>query len=219
MKIIAKIYNNYNEKFGIPRQSGIVKDISVIEFEPEYRIKDAFDKIETYSHLWIIWEFSQTDREKWTPKVRPPKLGGNTRVGVFATRSPFRPNPIGLSCVKLIKIEFNKKRGPLLFVEGADLMNETPIYDIKPYIPYADSIPDASCGLSVSKDIITNVIFPLDILKNFDVDFINTIKEILQQNPIPAYKKDTERIYKMEYANKTICFKCTEKNITVTSII
>ena len=146
---IAHIQNDFNEKFGIPRQSGLAELPSVIVFTPEYRVKEAFRGLELYSHIWLIWQFSEVPDKKWSPTVRPPKLGGNKRMGVFATRSPFRPNPIGLSAVKLLKIDYEAENAPLIHVSGADLMNNTPIYDIKPYLPYADSFPEARDRKSV----------------------------------------------------------------------
>jgi tRNA-Thr(GGU) m(6)t(6)A37 methyltransferase TsaA len=166
MKIIAKIYNDFTDKFGIPRQSGIANEIiSKIVFEKEFNNPAIIKGIEDFSHLWIIWNFSENQRDNWTATVRPPRLGGNKRIGVFATRSPFRPNPIGLSCVKLIKGEFNKTDGLTLYVSGADIMNGTPIYDIKPYIPYSDCIKDAKGGFADEhKDYCLNVIISDDLL-------------------------------------------------------
>ena len=168
IKKIAEIKNGYAEKFGIPRQSGLAPSVlSAIIFEPEYRVKEAFRDIEGYSHLWLIWDFSEAHREEWSPTVRPPRLGGNKRTGVFATRSPFRPNPLGLSVVKLEKVQLDSSDGPMLWVSGADLMNGTPIYDIKPYLPYADSVPEARGGFTESaKKRRVMVEIPEDIKKN-----------------------------------------------------
>ena len=151
MKIIARIHNDFTTKFGVPRQSGLVPEVqSVIVFEPEYRVKEAFRGLEGFSHIWLVWEFSKAVREDWSPTVRPPRLGGNARMGVFATRAPFRPNAIGLSCVKLEKIVLDGQNGPELYVSGADLMDGTPIFDIKPYLPHADCVPEALGGFSTS---------------------------------------------------------------------
>ena len=217
MKVITEIKNDYKEKFGIPRQSGIVTNLSKIIFKKEYRVKEAFSMLELYSHIWLIWNFSKAERDNWSPTVRPPKLGGNKRVGVFATRSPFRPNPIGLSCVKLVKIVTEGENAPYLIVEGADLMDGTPIYDIKPYIPYADSIPEASCGFAVPPQNKKDVVFN----NNCDKGIPHTIKseliQILEQDPHPAYKSN-EKDYKMTYGSFHIEFQVSENEISVTEI-
>jgi len=218
MKIIAKIQNGYTEKFGIPRQSGIVNNVSRIVFEKEYRVREAFALLDQFSHVWIIWKFSKAERDTWSPTVRPPKLGGNKRVGVFATRSPFRPNPIGLSCVKLLKIDYEAADGPVLLVEGADLMNGTPIYDVKPYVPYADSHPDATDGISVPPEEKTfEVIFLSNLINQATEKQTDDIVSILKQGPHPAYKKE-ERAYKMEYDGMHVEFSVSNDTITVISI-
>ncbi len=220
MKIIANVFNGFNEKFGVPRQSGLTDILSEIVFKPEYRVREAFYRLEEFSHLWIIWKFSLAEKDDWSPTVRPPKLGGNERVGVFASRSPFRPNPIGLSCVKLEKIDYDRKDSPVLIVSGADIVNGTPVYDVKPYIPYADCVPCASGGYSVDGDkAATEVIFTEKILKD-TIDnerLLCEIEEILKQNPRPAYKKDGDRVYKMSYRNKTLSFIYSEEKIIALS--
>lgn len=219
MKEIAKIYNDYSEKFGVPRQSGIVKNLSTIVFDAKYRVKEAFNRLDEYSHVWLIWKFSLSEREEWSPTVRPPKLGGNERVGVFATRSPFRPNPIGLSCVRLVEINYSSEHGPVLIVEGADLVNGTPIFDIKPYIPYADCVTEAKSGFAVDKEQdLLPVQFEKGLLQKYPSWLLAEIEEILKQNPIPSYKKDFDRIYKMTYANKNVSFKVSNIQVTVVDI-
>ncbi len=220
MKIIAKIKNDFHTKFGIPRQSGLVNQVkSKIVFEPEYRVAEAFRGLEEYSHIWIIWEFSESKREDWSPTVRPPRLGGNKRVGVFATRSPFRPSPIGLSCVKLEKIDFESKSGPVLLVSGADLMNDTPIYDIKPYLPRIDSLPDAIGGFADRvKDYKLSVCIDKKFQSEIPDDKLKAIKEILSEDPRPSYHNDPSRIYGFNFAEYEITFKVDENILTVLNI-
>ena len=220
IKKIAEIKNGFSEKFGIPRQSGLCSSVKAqIIFEPEYRIAEAFRDLEGFSHIWLIWQFSETARENWSPTVRPPRLGGNKRIGVFATRSPFRPNPIGLSCVKLDSIEFDSKLGPVLNISGADLMNGTPIYDIKPYIPYADCIPQASSGFLTEKPkAVLETVVPDNIACTLDGEILNSISEIIRQDPRPAYQNDSERIYKMSYAGYCVSFKVADGKAFVTDI-
>lgn len=208
VKIIAHIKNDYTEKFGIPRQSGIINSLrSQIIFEPEYRVKEAFRGLEGFSHLWLIWQFSEAARENWSPTVRPPKLGGNKRVGVFATRSPFRPNPIGMSAVKLEKIDLDCAFAPVLTVTGADLMNNTPILDIKPYLPYADSRPEASSGFALQeKEGKLQVDFPMELLEKIPAEKREGLKEILSQDPRPAYKEDSRRVYTMAFGENQVSF-------------
>lgn len=218
LKIIARIYNDYKEKFGIPRQSGIIDIESKIIFEPPFRNREAFRGIEQYNFLWLLWDFSESHNE-WSPTVRPPKLGGNTRMGVFATRSPFRPNSIGLSSVKLKKIEFTKENGPVLTVTGADIMNSTPIYDIKPYIKYADSHEDANNGFALSdiSDLLTVEI--RDTLRGvIDEEKQNTVIKILSQDPRPAYKRDELTEYGIKFADYNIKFNVNGNILTVTNI-
>ena len=211
VKIIARIYNDFPEKFGIPRQSGLVKELrSTIIFEPEYRNPDALKGLEGYSHIWLIWQFSEAVRDTWSPTVRPPRLGGEKRQGVFATRSPFRPNPIGLSSVKLEEIKFDSKEGPVLYVTGADLMNGTPIYDIKPYLSFSDSHPDAQNGFAEqTKDYRLQVEWLTECLLPLSVK--DDIEYILSQDPRPAYQHDSQREYKLDYAGYTVTFCVNEE--------
>lgn len=220
MKIIARIRTDFKEKFGIPRQSGLVDSLRArIVFEPEYRVREALRGIEDFSHLWLIWEFSEAKREDWSPTVRPPRLGGNKRVGVFATRSPFRPNPVGLSSVKLIRVEHSAVEGDVLIVSGADLMDGTPIYDIKPYLPFTDSHPDAIGGFAdEKKEYSAEVIIPDEVAKATPLNRLEEIKELLAQDPRPSYRDDEEREYGMTYAGLDISFKATDNQITVTKI-
>ena len=216
IKAIAHIENDYKEKFGIPRQSGLVKSmISRIIFEPEYRDANAVRGLEEYSHLWLLWYFSENERAGWSPTVRPPRLGGNKRMGVFATRSPFRPNPIGLSCVELDRIEISED-GPVIYVKGADLMDGTPILDVKPYVPYTDSQPEAESGFAADVfDYHLEVEIPDDVLEEIPVDKREALLEILAQDPRPGYQRDPERIYGMEYGDRNIKFRAEENKIIV----
>ena len=188
--VIARIRTDFPTKFGIPRQSGLVKELQgTIIFEPEYRNPEAVRGLEDFSHVWLIWEFSESKRDGWSPTVRPPKLGGNIRKGVFATRSPFRPNPIGLSAVKLEKVDIHPELGPVLHVSGADLMDGTPIYDIKPYIPYADCIPDAKGGFTRETDnSLLEVIFPENLLEIIPFEKQKAVMQILAFDPRPSYQ-------------------------------
>lgn len=215
---VAYIRNGYREKFGVPRQSGLAPSVeSVIEFCEEYRDENCIRDIEQYSHLWLIWGFSK-NKKQWAPTVRPPRLGGNKRVGVFATRSPFRPNPLGLSCVKLEKTETGGK-GQNLVVSGCDLADGTPIYDIKPYLPYVDSIPDASGGFSEEhKNDVAIVEIPESIKENLTEKEIESITEILSLDPRPSYQNDGDRIYGFDFENLKIKFKYKGNTITVTEI-
>ncbi len=219
MKIIARIYNGFESKFGVPRQAGIVNGVlSEIVFEKKYRSPDAFRGLEDFSHIWVLWEFSENEREKFSPTVRPPRLGGNRRVGVFATRSPFRPNPIGLSALKLESITYDEKRGPVLTVRGADMKNGTPIYDIKPYIAAFDSITDASDGFTNETfEHSADVEIPQEAANGLDGTFVNAIKEILAHDPKPSYQHD-DRIYGMAYGGYEVKFKYEENTIKVLSI-
>lgn len=219
MKIIAHIKNDFTSKFGIPRQSGLVPEMmSQIIFEPEFRNPDAIRGLEDFSHLWLIWNFSQSKPTE-SLTVRPPRLGGNKRMGVFATRSPFRPNPIGLSCVKIEKIEIDAALGPVISVLSADLMDGTPIYDIKPYIPYADCIPNAVGGFADNvKEYRLNVNMPSDICGDIDEKFKSALYEILANDPRPSYQNEPERIYSFEFGEYKIRFKADEKNLTLTEL-
>ncbi len=219
MKIIAHIENDFTEKFGIPRQSGLSPTVSRIVFEKEYRVKEAFRGLEGYSHLWLIWKFSEAEREEWSPTVRPPRLGGNKRMGVFATRSPFRPNPIGLSSVRLIKIDTEAKDGPVLYVEGADLMSGTPLYDVKPYLAYTDSHPEALGGFALtSKEDILTVNIPDNILRVIPEEKADGLISVLSQDPRPQYQDEPERVYAMAFGGFDISFKVDGKILTVTDI-
>ena len=211
---IAYIHSYFPDKFGIPRQSGLAQSLkSTLIFEPDFRFPDAFRGLEDYSHIWLIWGFSENKHSRWTPTVRPPRLGGNTRKGVFATRSPFRPNPVGLSSVKLDKIEFTKEHGPVLHISGADLMNGTPIFDIKPYLPYVDSHPDALNGFANSiKDYALHVTDPHEMLSYVPIEKRSAIIEILSQDPRPSYQEDPKRIYGLRFSDYEIKFR-VEKNI------
>lgn len=222
MKLIAHIENDFTEKFGIPRQSGLVDEvISTIVFEPEYRNPDSLRGLSDYSHIWLIWSFEGFDNgDNWAPTVRPPRLGGNTRMGVFATRSPNRPNPIGLSCVRLIDVIYSSDKGPLLKVSGADLKNNTYIYDIKPYLPYADSHPDATGGftnnlLPVSK----NVSISEELLSLFPEDKRKAVISLLAQDPRPSYHNDSDRIYGMSFAGFNIRFLVKDDTLFVKEVI
>jgi len=207
---VAHIYNDFTTKFGVPRQSGVVKSMfSRIVFEKEYRVREAFRGIEDFSHIWLLWDFSESHKDKWSPTVRPPRLGGNIRVGVFATRSPFRPNNIGLSSVRLLTVDYEDADGPVLIVEGADLMNGTPIYDIKPYLRYTDSHEDASDGFvdeAGEKMFSLDVIVNMDVRENFDDQQIKALVEIIENDPRPHYQKCDDKLYKMTYAGKEIEF-------------
>jgi len=220
MKHIAKIHSDFPTKFGIPRQSGIVKSLQAkIIFDPEYRNADAVRGLEGYSYIWLIWEFSESIRDGWSPTVRPPRLGGNTRVGVFATRSPFRPNPIGLSSVKLEKIEYHNELGPVLIVSGADLMDGTPIYDIKPYLPYVDSHPDALGGFSDDiKDYALEVEFPRELLSIIPEELREGLCGVLSQDPRPAYHNNPKRIYGFEFGEYNIKFTVDGKKLSVCQV-
>jgi tRNA-Thr(GGU) m(6)t(6)A37 methyltransferase TsaA len=215
MKPIATIRTPFPTKFGIPRQSGILDMLeSRIVFEKEYRVKDALRGLEDFSHIWLIWVFSEAVREEWSPTVRPPRLGGNTRMGVFATRSPFRPNPIGLSCVKLLRIEGNE-----LVVSGADLMDGTPILDIKPYLPFADAKPDASGGFAEPlREYALQVEFPEELFPKVPPQYRAPLKEILAQDPRPAYQQDPTRVYGFPFADLEIRFTVRDGILTVVAV-
>lgn len=220
MKYIAHIQNGYETKFGVPRQSGLVNAaVSRVVFEPEYRNPDALRGLEDFSHLWLLWEFSEAKRDAWSPTVRPPRLGGNTRMGVFATRSPFRPNPIGLSCVKIEEIRLQTTDGPVIIVSGADLMNGTPIYDIKPYLPYADCLPEAKGGFTdaVERKRL-NVDCSPELLAQIPEAHRATVLEILSQDPRPSYQHDPERVYGMAYAGMDVRFRVDGDRLTVTEV-
>lgn len=216
---IAKIENGFVSKFGIPRQSGLCTALSRVVFEPEFRDPSAIRGIEGFSHLWLIWQFSEAVRSGFSPTVRPPRLGGNRRVGVFASRSPFRPNSLGLTCVKLVAVESSPRDGKFLVVSGADLMNGTPIFDIKPYLPYADSRPDALSGFAEGpEDYALEVIIPPEQLEAVAPDDRAAITELLRCDPRPSYQHDPERIYYFEYKNYRIGFRVDGKLLETVSI-
>ncbi len=213
---IAHIRTDFPEKFGIPRQSGLSAAKGKIIFEKMYRSAQAVRGIENYSHLWILWEFSESIRDQWSPTVRPPRLGGNERVGVFATRSPFRPNPIGLSCVRLDGVEMSAEYGPVLYVTGADLMDKTPIYDIKPYLPYADAYPEAVGGFAEErKSYRLEVVFSEQCREMFAQQELKVLEEILSQDPRPSYQEDPNRVYGMAYAGREVKFKVENGTVLV----
>lgn len=220
MRPIARIRSDFPEKFGIPRQSGLVEELTAtVVFEPEFRDPSALRGIDGFSHLWLIWEFSQARREGWSPTVRPPRLGGNTRLGVFATRSPFRPNPIGLSCVRLMEVRQDRALGPVLLVAGADLMDGTPIYDIKPYLPYADCKPDAAGGFAAApKGADLEVDCPTELLVRIPEDKRPALLAVLAQDPRPQYQDDPTRVYGMSFAGLEVKFRVEGKRLTVTEI-
>ena len=220
MHVIARMKSDFPAKFGIPRQSGLVKElVSTIIFEPEYQNQDALRGLENFSHLWIIWQFSEAVRENWSPTVRPPRLGGNTRLGVFATRSPFRPNPIGLSSVQILSFEETQEYGTVIHVSGADLMDGTPILDIKPYIPYCDCHTDATGGFTdTAQDFLLDVVLPESLLKKVPESKRQALKEVLSHDPRPSYQKDSDRIYGLSFAGLNIRFTVQNKILNVTDI-
>ena len=220
MKIIAHIENDFSTKFGIPRQSGLVNSLrSRIVFAPEYRNPDAFRGLEDFSHVWLIWEFSQAVRQKWSPTVRPPRLGGNTRMGVFATRSPFRPNPVGLSAVQLEEVVLHGADAPYLVVSGADLMNGTPIYDIKPYIPYADCHPDAAEGFTgQTRRHLLEVSCPEELWAAVPQADRDALRGVLANDPRPSYQHNPARVYGMEFGGLEVHFTVDDPVLTVRDI-
>lgn len=224
VKKIASLYNDFPTKFGLPRQSSLSPSLlSKIVFEPEFRNPDALRGIEGFSHLWLIWEFSESvcgNDCRWSPTVRPPRLGGNRRMGVFATRSPFRPNPLGLTCVKLERVEYDEPDGPVLYVSGADIMSGTPVFDIKPYLPGVESHPDARDGFVgrnstslLDVEISDNI--RREALASLDERQLETLREILAQDPRPAYHDDPNRTYGLEYAGCDIHFRVSGGKVTV----
>lgn len=220
MKIIARIKSDFPQKFGIPRQSGLVDDLrATIIFEPEFRNADALRGLKDFSHLWLIWHFSEAVRDEWSPTVRPPRLGGNTRMGVFATRSPFRPNAIGLSSVRVLDIEETDNFGPVIHVAGADLMDGTPIFDIKPYIPYSDSHPNATGGFTDSaSDFLLDVRFPEALLQMIPECKRPALLGVLSHDPRPSYQKDSKRVYGLNFAGYDILFTVLDSVLTVQDV-
>ena len=220
LRVIAYIHNDFPEKFGIPRQSGLVPDmVSTIVFEPPYRQPEALRGLEGYSHLWLLWLFSDTVREEWSPTVRPPRLGGNRRVGVFATRSPFRPNPLGLSSVRLEAVETTKTEGMVLKVSGADLKSGTPIIDIKPYIAYTDAHPEAVCGFADDvREYGLAVEFPPELLCRVPSQQRAALTAVLEQDPRPSYQQDPRRVYTMSFGKQQIRFRVENGTLTVVGV-
>lgn len=220
IKPIAYIKSDFDSKFGIPRQSGLVSDLKAeIHFSPEYRVADAFRGLEEFSHIWLIWEFSDSKKETWSPTVRPPKLGGNERKGVFATRSPFRPNHIGLSCVELERIDFDTKDGPVLHVLGADLLNKTPIYDIKPYIPMTDCKSNAAGSFSDKhKNDNLKVIFAPELKNKIPKDKQSSLIGILAGDPRPSYHNSPKRIYGLTFGGQEIKFTVNNNTLNVVNV-
>ncbi len=221
MKIIAHIHTDFPDKFGIPRQSGLVESLQgTIIFEPEYRNPEILRRLEEFSHIWLLWKFSKSKKEHWSATVKPPRLGGKKRVGVFATRSPFRPNDIGLSCVKLEKIELDEKVGPIILVSGVDLLDMTPIYDIKPYIPFTDCKPEASEGYTrETKMHELEVIFPQNLLERYPPEKREAVIGILAQDPRPTYVQDPNRIYGVAFAGFDIKFQVDKNRLTVCDVV
>jgi tRNA-Thr(GGU) m(6)t(6)A37 methyltransferase TsaA len=219
-KVIAHIHTDFTSKFGVPRQSGLVPSLQgQIVFTPEYRVADALRGIEGFSHLWLIWQFSKAVREDWSPTVRPPRLGGNTRMGVFATRSPFRPNAIGLSCVKLERVEWNTPNGPVLHITGADLMDGTPIFDIKPYLAYADSHPEATGGfVDGLGERGLAVDCPPALLEQLPLEKRKALLEVLAQDPRPSYQSDPARVYGFNFGGWEVHFTVQDGQLTVREI-
>lgn len=220
IQVIARMKSDFATKFGIPRQSGLVQQLrSTIVFETEFRNPDTLRGIEGYSHLWLIWQFSEAVRTEWSPTVRPPRLGGNTRMGVFATRSPFRPNSLGLSCVRLLGVEHTEKYGTVLHVGGADLMDGTPIFDIKPYIPYADCQTDAVGGFTDhADDYLLEVNFPPEQLTLLPEDKRDAAIAVLSHDPRPSYQRKPDRVYGLTFAGFDIRFTVCDKILTVTEV-
>lgn len=220
MEIVARFRGDLPAKFGIPRQSGLVEELrGRVVFEPPYRNPDALRGIEEFSHLWLIWQFSAAIKSGWSPTVRPPRLGGNRRLGVFATRSPFRPNPIGLSSVRLVEVDWRGADGPALVVAGADLMDGTPIYDVKPYLPYADSHPEAAGGFTdrVARRLL-EVECPAELLSMLPPEKREALLGVLAQDPRPSYQADPERIYGMSFAGREVRFTVNGQRLTVRGI-
>ena len=220
MKQIATIRNDFSSKFGVPRQPGLVPEvISTVVFEPEYRVAEALRGIEGYSHLWVIWRFHQAERENWSPTVRPPRLGGNERVGVFATRSPFRPNPIGLSVVKLVAVERDERLGMVLRISGADMVDGTPVLDIKPYLPYADSVPEATGGFTdMAQKRQVEVNCPARWLEVVPMEKREALLGVLKQDPRPAYQHDPERVYGFGFGGLEVRFRVDGDVLNVVEI-
>lgn len=220
IQIIAKMHSDFPTKFGIPRQSGLVDSLrSTIVFEPEFRNEDALRGLEDFSHLWVIWQFSEAVRQEWSPTVRPPRLGGNTRMGVFATRSPFRPNNLGLSSLKILGLEQTPDCGTVIHVAGADLMDGTPIFDIKPYVPYSDSHPEATGGFTdTAADFLLQVDFPVDLLNKIPENKRDAAVGVLSHDPRPSYQRKPDRVYGLTFAGFDIRFTVSENTLHVKEV-
>lgn len=219
MQIIAHIHTDFASKFGVPRQSGLVDTVATVVFEEPYRVAEAVRGLSDFSHIWLLWQFSEAVRDSWSPTVRPPMLGGNTRMGVFATRSPFRPNPIGLSCVALERVEMHETLGPVLHIRGADLMDGTPIYDIKPYLAYTDAHPEATGGFTNHRlDREVTVCDPQNRLDIIPADKRESLKAVLASDPRPTYQDDPTRVYGFGFAGFEVRFTVQEKTLTVVSV-
>lgn len=220
LRPIARIQSDFSEKFGIPRQSGLVEALRArVVFAPEYRVREAFRGLESFTHIWLVWGFSQNVEAGWSPTVRPPRLGGNQRVGVFATRSPFRPNPIGLSCVKLEKVDYTAPGGPVLLVRGADLLDGTPIFDVKPYVPLADCRPQAVGGFSDQhREDGLSVDFPPALLEQVPEEKRAALLGVLAQDPRPSYQHDPQRVYGMAFAGLEVRFTVEGNILTIRGI-
>lgn len=220
LQVIARIESSFPAKFGVPRQSGLVPELSArVVFEPAFRNPDALRGLDGFSHLWLIWQFSEAVRSNWSPTVRPPRLGGNARMGVFATRSPFRPNPLGLSCVELLSIQYTGKDAPALTVGGADLVHGTPIYDIKPYLAYADARPEARCGFASSPSEPLRVVISPEAEAKIPPDTLPALRGVLAQDPRPHYQNDPERVYGMAFDRLDVRFRVVNRVLTVTDVL
>ena len=219
MHTIAHIHTDFASKFGVPRQSGLVDTAATVVFEEPYRVAEAVRGLSDFSHIWLLWQFSEAMRDSWSPTVRPPMLGGNTRMGVFATRSPFRPNPIGLSCVALKRVEMHSTLGPVLHIRGADLMDGTPIYDIKPYLAFTDAHPEATGGFTNHiLDREVTVLDPHGLLNAVPTDKRDSLKTVLASDPRPTYQDDPMRVYGFGFAGFEVRFTVQEKTLTVVSV-
>lgn len=218
MKIIAHIRTDFTTKFGVPRQAGLIDALEGrIVFEPEYRVAEALRGLDGFSHIWLIWDFSEAHRDEWSPTVRPPRLGGNQRMGVFATRSPFRPNPIGLSSVEISRIDLHTPEGPVIYIKGADLMDGTPIYDIKPYLAFTDSHPDARGGFTdvTRQQTELNVVIPDNVASRFSDEKLTALRAVLAHDPRPHYHDDPERVYGFDFAGCEIHFRVDNDTLAV----
>ena len=221
MQVIGHVRSDFPEKFGIPRQSGLVEELkSRIVFEPEFRVPEAFRGLEGYSRIWILWQFSEAVRDKWSPTVRPPRLGGNERVGVFASRSPFRPNPIGLSAVRLDRVELDGQEGPVLHVSGADIMDGTPVLDIKPYLSYVDAYPEEKGGFALQqRDGVLQVEFPAELIARIPTDKQAALIAVLAQDPRPAYQENPDRVYTMSFGGAEVSFSVEGNKLSVVNVV